>query len=115
MTIIWVLRRSQNREISKDAQSISSYVGDFSITYINRGIISIKAIKRELEFVDLGTAPRGFPQLQSMGAVIHGEVKSHVPFLPIFDYLRFSIVSEFNSIFSIHFTNFWILEFLSLQ
>lgn len=42
--------------------------------YINRGIISIKAIKRDIQLADLGTAPRGFPQLQSMGAVIHGEV-----------------------------------------
>ena len=57
--------------------------------YINRGIVSIKTIKRELEgscnsltrkrkdlqqLADLGTAPRGYPQLQSMGAVIHGEI-----------------------------------------
>ena len=41
--------------------------------YIDRGIVSIKAIKREL-LADLGTAPRGYPQLQSMGAVIHGEI-----------------------------------------
>jgi hypothetical protein len=33
--------------------------------YINRGIVSIKAIKRELQLADLGTAPRGYPQLQS--------------------------------------------------
>jgi hypothetical protein len=32
--------------------------------YINRGIVSIKAIKRELQLADLGTAPRGNPQLQ---------------------------------------------------
>ena len=42
--------------------------------YINRGIVSIKAIKRELQLADLGTAPRGYPQLQQMGAVIHGEI-----------------------------------------
>ena len=42
--------------------------------YINRGIVSIKAIKRELQLADLGTAPRGYPQLQTMGAVIHGEI-----------------------------------------
>jgi hypothetical protein len=42
--------------------------------YINRGIISIKAIQRELQLADLGTAPRGDPQLQHMGAVIHGEI-----------------------------------------
>jgi hypothetical protein len=41
--------------------------------YINRGIVSIKAIKRELQPADLGTAPRGYPQLPTMGAVIHGE------------------------------------------
>ena len=42
--------------------------------YINRGIVSIKAIKRDLQLADLGTAPRGYPQLQQMGAVIHGEI-----------------------------------------
>ncbi len=42
--------------------------------YINRGIVSIKAFKRELQLADLGTAPRGYPQLQTMGAVIHGEI-----------------------------------------
>ena len=41
--------------------------------YINRGIVSIKAINRDLQLADVGTAPRGFPQLQSMGAIIHGE------------------------------------------
>jgi hypothetical protein len=35
--------------------------------YINRGIVSIKAIKRELQLADLGTAPRGFPQMQKQG------------------------------------------------
>jgi hypothetical protein len=42
--------------------------------YINRGIVSIKAIKRELQLADLATAPRGYPQLQQMGAVIDGEI-----------------------------------------
>jgi hypothetical protein len=42
--------------------------------YINRGIVRIKAIKRDLQLADLGTAPRGYPQLQQMGAVIHGEI-----------------------------------------
>jgi hypothetical protein len=42
--------------------------------YINRGIVSIKAIKRELQLADLSTAPRGYAQLQSMGAVIYGEI-----------------------------------------
>jgi hypothetical protein len=42
--------------------------------YINRGIVSIKAIKCELQLADLGTAPRGYPQLQQIGAVIHGEI-----------------------------------------
>ena len=42
--------------------------------YINRGILSIKAVKRDLQLADVGTAPRGAPQLESMGAVIHGEV-----------------------------------------
>jgi len=42
--------------------------------YINRGIVSIKAIKRSLQLADIGTASRGYPQLQQMGAVIHGEV-----------------------------------------
>ena len=41
--------------------------------YINRGIVRIQAIKRDLQLADVGTAPRGFPQLQSMGAIIHGE------------------------------------------
>ena len=42
--------------------------------YINRGIVSIKAIKRDLQLGDVDTAPRGFsPQLQSIGAIIHGE------------------------------------------
>jgi hypothetical protein len=40
---------------------------------INRGIVSIKAIKRDLQLADIGTASRGYPQLQQMGAVIHGE------------------------------------------
>jgi hypothetical protein len=42
--------------------------------YINWGIVSIKAIKRELQLADLGTAPLGYPQLQHMGTVIHGEI-----------------------------------------
>ena len=42
--------------------------------YINRGIVSIKAIKRSLQLADIGTVSRGYPQLQQMGAVIHGEV-----------------------------------------
>ena len=41
--------------------------------YINRDIVSIKAIKRDLQLAGVGTAPRGFPQLQSMVAIIHGE------------------------------------------
>ena len=41
--------------------------------YINRGIVSIKAVKRDLQLADIGTASRGYPQLQQMGAVIHGE------------------------------------------
>ena len=41
--------------------------------YVNRGIVSIKAIKRDLQLAGVGTAPRGFPQLQSMVAIIHGE------------------------------------------
>jgi hypothetical protein len=41
--------------------------------YIHRGIVSIKAIKRELQLADLGNAPRGYPQMKSMGAVIHDE------------------------------------------
>jgi hypothetical protein len=41
--------------------------------YINRGIVSIKAIKRDLQLADVGTAPRDFLQLQNMGAIIHGE------------------------------------------
>jgi hypothetical protein len=46
----------------------------FLQNYINRDIVSIKAIKREVQLADLGTAPRGYPQLQQMGAVIHGEI-----------------------------------------
>jgi hypothetical protein len=42
--------------------------------YINRGIVSIKAIKRDLQLADIGTAPRGYPQLQQMVAVIHGKI-----------------------------------------
>jgi hypothetical protein len=41
--------------------------------YINRGIVSIKAVKRDLQLADIGTASCGYPQLQQMGAVIHGE------------------------------------------
>ena len=41
--------------------------------YINRDIVSIKAVKRDLQLADIGTASRGYPQLQQMGAVIHGE------------------------------------------
>jgi len=41
--------------------------------YINRGIVSIKAVKRDLQLADVGTASRGYPQLQHMGAIIHGE------------------------------------------
>ena len=41
--------------------------------YINRGIVRINAVKRDLQLADVGTAPRGYPQLQSMGAIIHGE------------------------------------------
>ena len=39
--------------------------------YINR-VVSINPIK-ELELADLGNAPRGYPQMQNMGAVIHSE------------------------------------------
>jgi hypothetical protein len=42
--------------------------------FINRGILSIKAVKRDLQLADVGTAPRGAPQLESMGAAIHGEI-----------------------------------------
>ena len=42
--------------------------------YINRGIVSIKAIKHDLQLADIGTVPRGYLQLQQMGAVIHGEI-----------------------------------------
>ena len=42
--------------------------------YINRGIISIKAVKRMFQLADVGTAPRGAPQLDEMGAIIHGEI-----------------------------------------
>jgi hypothetical protein len=101
MKIIWVRSRLQNPEISKDAASISSFTGDLSINqpfivltetkfsyryipvwarysphlhhYINRGIVSIKAVKRDLQLADVGTASRGYPQLQQMGAIIHGE------------------------------------------
>jgi hypothetical protein len=41
--------------------------------YINRGIISITAVKRMFQLADVGTAPRGAPQLAEMGAAIHGE------------------------------------------
>ena len=41
--------------------------------YINRGIVRINAVKRDLQLADVGTAPRGYPQLQSMGAIVHGE------------------------------------------
>ena len=41
--------------------------------YINRGIVRINAVKRDLQLADVGTAPRGYPQLQSMGAIIQGE------------------------------------------
>ncbi len=41
--------------------------------YINRGIVSIKAVKHDLQLADVGTASRGYPQLQQMGAIIHGE------------------------------------------
>jgi hypothetical protein len=70
MKIIWVRSRLQNPEILKGAPSISSYAGAFSI---NRGIVSIKAVKRDLQLADIGTASRGYPQLHQMGAVIHGE------------------------------------------
>jgi hypothetical protein len=36
--------------------------------------VNIKAIKQDLQLADLGTDPRGYPQLQQMGAVIHGEI-----------------------------------------
>ncbi len=32
-----------------------------------------KAIKRDLQLADIGTAPRPHPQLHSMGRVVHGE------------------------------------------
>ena len=41
--------------------------------YINRGIISITAVKRMFQLADVGTAPRGAPQLAEMDAAIHGE------------------------------------------
>ena len=41
--------------------------------YINRGIVRINAVKRDLQLPDVGTALRGYPQLPSMGAIIHGE------------------------------------------
>ena len=46
--------------------------------YINRSIVSIKAIKLD-ELAVVGTAPRGFPQLQIMGAIIHGEAYFAMP------------------------------------
>ena len=42
--------------------------------YINRRIISFKAVKRMFQLADVGTAPRGAPQLDEMGAIIHGEI-----------------------------------------
>ncbi len=41
--------------------------------YILRGVVTIKAIKRDLQLADIGTAPRPHPQLHSMGRVVHGE------------------------------------------
>ena len=43
--------------------------------YINRVIVTIRAIKRNLQLADIGTVPpRPYPQLHSMGRVIHGEL-----------------------------------------
>ena len=43
--------------------------------YINtRVIVRIQAIKRDLQLADIGTAPRPYPQLHSMGLVLHGEL-----------------------------------------
>ena len=41
--------------------------------YILRCVVTIKAIKRDLQFADIGTALRPHPQLLSMGRVVHGE------------------------------------------
>jgi len=41
--------------------------------YIISCVVTIKAIKRDLQLADIGTVPRPHPQLQSMGRVIHGE------------------------------------------
>ena len=76
MKIIWVRSRLQNPEISnhKGRSKHFELRWRFLHHYINRGIVSIKAMKRELHLADLGTAPRGYPQLQQMDAVIHGEI-----------------------------------------
>jgi hypothetical protein len=44
-----------------------------SCHYINRGVVTIKTIKRNLHLADIGPAPRPHPQIHSMRRVIHGE------------------------------------------
>ena len=41
--------------------------------YIISCVVTIKAIKRDLQLADIGTALRPYPQLHSMGRVVHGE------------------------------------------
>jgi hypothetical protein len=71
--IILVLSSWQNQEVSKDAPSISSYGGGFYIITSTEALCELTLSKRDLQLADVGTAPRGYPQLQSMGAIVHGE------------------------------------------
>ncbi len=73
MKIIWVRSRLQNPETSKGRSKHFELRWRFLHHYINRGIVSIKAVKLDLQLADVGTASLGYPQLQHMGAIIHGE------------------------------------------
>jgi hypothetical protein len=44
--------------------------------YIIHSVVTVKAIKRDLQLADIGTAPHPHPQLHSMGRVIHANVNS---------------------------------------
>ena len=83
--------------------------------YINQGIRSIKALKRDLQLADLGTAPRGYLQMRSMGAVTVGyTVKSNVieQMFRLFVWTIWTNSFDFDSIFRIISGILWKLSWL---
>ena len=72
--IILVRKQSQKMATLRgDLNTLSFEWWRFLHHYIIRGVVTIKAIKRDLQLAYIGTAPRPHPQLHSMGRVIHGK------------------------------------------